>query len=318
MITAHLCRLLSWCCSQLGSVAALALLTMLVGGWIPVAAQAVSVSDEELLFYVSQNLAPLSGEQEMDYDSRSIYVVVDDVIVPRGKVMTFLPGCLIFVKKSCTIRVEGKLICKGTEQAPVTFLPLEPARYFAPPNSDTLEWGGIVVDAGAQLSMYYTTLRHCPLGVQAHADFDSISLDAVKFEHTRIAPIRVNERLIETPSDAFFSWDASPASLLAADSLQRVQVSSAHLPNIIAPHLRKPLRIGTAALTVAALVGVVGGYAVYIENDALYSSHRDPAVTTPQQVSDWERKRAAGFTITYAAAIAAALGALGLGFTILF
>ncbi len=96
----------------------------------------------------------------------SPYVVVDDIIIPKGLVLKIEPGVIVKFAGHYQIIVEGALIAKGSEARPIVFTSVHDS-----PQSDTSlqptrsarpsDWQGIEFRHGCD--DYLTALDHCTI-----------------------------------------------------------------------------------------------------------------------------------------------------------
>ncbi|MDZ7332802.1 MAG: hypothetical protein ONB13_05845 [candidate division KSB1 bacterium] len=94
----------------------------------------------------------------------SPYLVVDDIIVPKGLVLKIEPGVVVQFAGQYQIIVEGSLIAKGSEARPIIFTSLHDPQLANPSlgsfrSARPSDWRGI--EFRDSCDDYLTALDHC-------------------------------------------------------------------------------------------------------------------------------------------------------------
>ncbi len=90
------------------------------------------------------------------------YLVVSDVSVTPGEVVTIEPGVALLFADFTALQVHGTLLARGAEDAPIVFTSDNDRRYLSEVESDAApyDWNGITVMAGSGGSVF----EHCEIG----------------------------------------------------------------------------------------------------------------------------------------------------------
>ena len=163
---------------------------------------------EENDFYREKGYVLLSGEQYGDYET-NVYLVTEDVIVEKGKTLTFFPGTVVLFKKNTRICVKGNLICQGNKEGSVTLKKLDNDKYFykLEPELPAL-WHGIEAAESAQLEISFTYIMNSKSGIAANAAFKLIILDTVKFSGNKYHNLKIGDSVVSVPDDKFISFNS--------------------------------------------------------------------------------------------------------------
>jgi hypothetical protein len=157
----------------------------------PSLAQTTSQEDEERAFYQEKHFIPIKGEQDSDYP-KGTYLVTDDVMVKKGRTMTFMPGTTVLFKKDTRILVEGRLICQGNSNGMITFGRLANDKYFIPLDTgvDT-RWDGIFVAESGSVEISFSCISGSKYGVEAKENAGTVVLDSVLFRENKFQNLKM-------------------------------------------------------------------------------------------------------------------------------
>lgn len=131
----------------------------------PILIQSISPVDEvleEIAFTVFRvrDLSILDGPVSGDATLRaedSPFRVISPLIVPATATLTIEPGCVLFLDPGVGVRVDGKLIARGDEEAPVHFRP-----------AGCFQWGGIALQSKGNV------LTHCRFDRASFTEIEGI------------------------------------------------------------------------------------------------------------------------------------------------
>jgi parallel beta-helix repeat protein len=90
--------------------------------------------------------------------SGSPYIVVDDLTVPIGQVLTIQPGVVMKFDYYYYFYIDGTLSALGSDASPIIFASNETAPTFS-------DWGGIIVDTTGHVEMSYCNVSHSFYGI---------------------------------------------------------------------------------------------------------------------------------------------------------
>jgi hypothetical protein len=277
----------------------------------------MDASDEETAFYRNNHYIPIKGEQDSDYP-KGVYLVTNDVVIKKGKTMTFLPGTLVLFKKDTRITVEGRLICQGNPNGTITFGKLANEKYLIPldPGVDA-RWDGIfVVDSGS-VEIGFSYITGSKYGLEADRKAGNIVLDTVMFRDNKFQNLHVAGNDFNTPDNKFIFYSS------IENGSRMPGGKGAASPRSISIGKNKnngwllPVRFGLGA---AAL----GGCALYATEwfiAANYQKKSDNAKNDPAKQNDADKFLKKAETAATAGNIGLAvgiIGALGFGVTFLF
>ncbi len=209
---------------------------------------------EENDFYREKGYVLLSGEQYGDYES-NVYLVTDDVIIGKGRTLTFYPGTVVLFKKNTKLIVKGNLICQGNKKGPVTLKKLDNGKYFyrLEPQLPAL-WHGIEAGESAQLEIRFTYIMSCKFGIAANTAFKSIILDTVKFSGNKYHNLKIGGSVLKVPDNKFVSFNSESKPYKVTPCKEDKTAGMRETGK----KWKVPVRIilGTAALAGAVIAGI--------------------------------------------------------------
>jgi hypothetical protein len=265
-------------------------------------------ADEEAAFYRNKHYIPIKGEQDSDYP-KGVYLVTDDVVIRKGKTMTFLPGTLVLFKKDTRITVEGRLICQGTPKGAITFGKLANDKYLIPLDSGVdARWDGIFVAESGSVEIRFSDITGSKYGLENNQANGTIILDTVMFQDNKFQNLKVGGNNICVPEDKFIFYSSMSSS--AQGGLKNAGGSKKPV------NLKSPLRIGCGALALAGVVLYAAEFIVAMD----YQKKTDAVRNTLNQgkAIDYDKKAHDAANIGNAAGFIGILGAIGFGVTFFF
>lgn len=272
-----------------------------------------SLGDEEQAYYQSKHYIPIKGEQDSDYP-RGVYLVTDNVEVPKGKTMTFMPGTLVLFKKDTKITVNGRLICQGNPKGTITFGKLSNDKYFIPLDSSVdARWDGIfVTDSGsAEISFSYITGSKYGLETDT-VNHGRVMLDTVMFRNNKFQNLKVAGNVINVPENqfVFYSTQEDSPFKIGKNKQGNGKITLGHNQS---QRWKLPVQIGLGAL------GLIGG-AVYVTERiaaADYQKKSDNSNVPNDVVNNYNKGQDAA-TISNYSLLLGIIGALGFTVTFFF
>lgn len=159
-------------------------------------AQDTVVDKSEMEFYQTKNIQPfISSEQDGDYPAGT-YLVLHDLKIAKGKIMTLYPGTKILFVKDSRLIVEGLLICQGKGDDQVIFDKLDNRDYYQPVDSalDTW-WNGIYVADSATIEMKHAWVKNSKYGLVIEKGASSVNLDTVFMQNNKYHSLRFGDEL---------------------------------------------------------------------------------------------------------------------------
>jgi hypothetical protein len=174
---------------------------------VPIA-QTTSQEDEERTFYQDKHFIPIKGEQDSDYP-KGTYLVTDDVMVKKGRTMTFMPGTTVLFKKDTRILVEGRLICQGNSNGMITFGRLANDKYFIPLDTgvDT-RWDGIFVAESGSVEISFSCIADSKYGVESKENAGAVVLDSVLFRDNKFQNLKVGATAVPVVENQFVFYSS--------------------------------------------------------------------------------------------------------------
>lgn len=277
----------------------------------------MSIEEEENAYYRSKRYIPIKGEQESDYP-KGIYLVTDDVVVEKGKTMTFMPGTVVLFKKDTRITIQGRLICQGNAKAPITFCRFDNDKYLIPlENGIDARWDGLFVAGDGSLEFSHSNISGSKYGIEAEDAKSVIALDTVVFRDNKFQNLKVADVTLIVPENQFVFYSSKRSQGLVQklgaylDSTQeRIQKAS--------NAWKLPVRIGLAALAVSGAVAGVYGLSEYDKYNDLYEQTRIPGTGVAQKVAQYDTKRKSGANTGIVGAVLCAIGLAGFSVTFAF
>lgn len=301
-----------------------------------VTAQVDDTIQSEVEFYQQNGLLPfVADEQDGDYPAGT-YLVLHDLTIAKGKIMTLYPGTKILFVKDTRLIVNGILICQGKAGDQVVFDKLDNSKYFNPVDSslDTW-WDGIYISDSATVEMKHVSLRNSKNGISASPFTASVSLDTVVFSNSRFHSLRLGS---ETPAIAnnksisinWSGFDSKKPQIIYPDTIKSVNQNIAIRSDgtvvqlvPVAPQetrrsYKKGIRWLSASLAVIGAAGAAGGiYYAYKYNDD-YEKHNLSGVDDPSYVKSLRDKGNTCFGAGIGGAALFVVGAAGFILTLTY
>lgn len=295
-------------------------------------AQSNHLNQEEIDYYQTNGIQPfISTEQDGDYPAGT-YLVIHDLTIEKGKVMTLYPGTKILFKKDTRLIIKGLLICQGKYGEPIVFDKLDNSTYFN--HIDTWvdsKWDGIYVLDSATLEMKCTEIRDSKYGIIAKQQAAGLILDSIQFNNNKYHSIRFGTELPDVPENKLLSivWSGLDNQDPEINVIGENNSSIRFVPKRKVPSIKldasfknlmtkKHVRLTTGIATVIGAAIGASGYYIYKHYYSLYNSSnaRDPNETDPATVSNYKSMVITGY---WSCIGGAALGAISIcGFTLTF
>ena len=158
--------------------------------------QDIVIDKDEITFYQKKNIQPfIAREQDGDYPAGT-YLVLNDLKIARGKIMTLYPGTKILFVKDSRLIVEGLLICQGKSDGQVVFDKLDNRDYYQPLDSalDTW-WNGVYVADSATIEMKHVLIKNSKYGLVIDKAASSVNLDTVYMQNNKYHSLRFGDEL---------------------------------------------------------------------------------------------------------------------------
>lgn len=215
---------------------------------IPVA-QDLVIDKNEIEFYQGKNIQPfVASEQDGDY-SAGTYLVLNDLKIAKGKIMTLYPGVKILFVKDSRLIVEGLLICQGKGEEQVVFDKLDNRDYYQPVDS-TLDtwWNGIYVADSATLEMKHTRIKNSKYGLVIEKAASSINLDTVYMQNNKYHSLRFGDELPNVADQRAFRvmWsglDGKRPDIIYIDTIKTPSIDQAmqqvQMISVLSPEEKK-------------------------------------------------------------------------------
>lgn len=275
---------------------------------IPVA-QDTEVDKNEIEFYQAKNIQPfISSEQDGDYPAGT-YLVLHDLKIAKGKIMTLYPGTKILFVKDSRLIVDGLLICQGKSDDQVIFDKLDNRDYYQPLDSslDTW-WNGVYISDSATLEMKQTWIKNSKYGLVIEKAASSVNLDTVFMQNNKYHSLRFGDDLPNVTDRRAFKvmWsglDGKRPEISYIDTLKTPlfdQSMQQQMVSVLSPEEKKLKKkkqlwwtFGSAALAGAG-VGVVGFLKAF-DAKSVYDSpeYKNPDYVRKNNISV-ENKRTEG------------------------
>jgi hypothetical protein len=121
------------------------------------------------IFSAPSNFATLAGQLPRLIEAgKGPFLVVADIEVPAGKLVTIEPGTVLLFRNFTGLHVQGRLVAEGTASKPVVFTS-EFDRDYNPESSmypNPYDWNGLYIHANAVgTSMSHTRLYYSVYGI---------------------------------------------------------------------------------------------------------------------------------------------------------
>jgi hypothetical protein len=267
-------------------------------------------SDEEAAYYRSKHYIPIKGEQDSDYP-RGVYLVTDDVVIKKGKTMTFMPGTQVLLKKDTRITVEGRLICQGNPKGTITFGRLENEKYLIPLDAGVdARWDGIFVAESGSVEISFSYITGSKYGIENVQANGTIILDSVMFRDNKFQNLKVAGNLICVPEDKYVFYSSRTNS---------AQIKVKNVGDLSSGDTKKPIgwkfpvRIGCGALALA-------GGALYVTELVVSGDYqkKSDAAKDSTSVRQYFNKAENAARVGNIAGIFALLGTIGFTVTFFF
>jgi len=276
-------------------------------------------AEEETAFYRSKHYIPIKGEQDSDYP-KGVYLVTDDVVIKKGRTMTFLPGTLVLFKKDTRITVEGRLICQGTPKGAITFGRLANEKYLIPLDSGVdARWDGIFVAESGSVEIRFADITGSKYGLENDQANGTIILDTVMFQDNKFQNLKVGGNSICVPEDKFVFYSSrNGGGLNGNKNGNGLSVGDAKRPF----NWKLSMRIGSGAIALAGGALYVAESIVAADNqkklDAVHTTNTNNNQLTRDEAANYEKKVKDAANIGNAAGIIGILGAVGFAVTFFF
>jgi hypothetical protein len=122
-------------------------------------------------------LAGKIGGKTLD-SAGSPYLIINDIIVPKDKILTLKPGCILLFRPYTGLRVEGSLIADGSQEKPIIFTSSNNDKYsdsVAAP-AQAFDWNGITITNNSKnTKLWNFILSYSVFGIKAQTERISIS-----------------------------------------------------------------------------------------------------------------------------------------------
>lgn len=112
------------------------------------------------------------------FSAASPYIVDDDLVIEQGARLTVEPGTRIEVAPDAAVIVQGRLIARGTDEAPI--------QWRLKPEAET-RWAGLRFEAGASGELVYNNISDADIGLDI-ADADPL-VEFNQFANNRVGAV---------------------------------------------------------------------------------------------------------------------------------
>lgn len=251
---------------------------------------------------------PLAGEQDGFYE-KGEYLVSSPVVVPAGKQLSFAPGTVVRFERYTGLTVEGILVCEGTAAGPIVFTSASdsagavsaPARF---------DWNGIRVEKGGGLSAAFLRVSYGTAGIEIADSSGARKLENLLFHENGGDNLTIGGALVRAEDNKPFTF-----TLGAATGALAGRADAAHRP---VRRWKKTLRlIGAGVFVGGAAMAIVG----FGQSRSYFDKYRgadDANVNTPGEVQGYRETSEAYRGLGIAGVVIGALGAAGVGVTVIF
>lgn len=278
----------------------------------------------------------LAGEQDGYYE-RGRYLVWKNVVVERGKALTFAPGSIVRFRHLAGIEVRGTLKCLGTADKPI-ILTSDNDRFEDSEDKDSprpFDWNGVKAsDSSARIVFGHVRLLYSTYGLDVAHEASVELLDSVVFAGNGRQNLSIGGEPVPVEDAKPFSWGRTPGEGVA---VRRVEAAAAESP---APSAgppeptaatppsgawRTPVRLALGGIAVAGgTVAVVAHgrwrerYREY-QDLSLASGDTEESIAVKQRRLDRLQEDAIRLRrVGIAGTVIAAIGAVGFGVTFFF
>jgi hypothetical protein len=269
-----------------------------------------NAADEETEYYRSKHYIPIKGEQDSDYP-RGVYLVTNDIVIKKGKTMTFLPGTLVLFKKDTRITVDGRLICQGNPNGTITFGKLANEKYLIPLDEGVdARWDGIFVTDSGSVEISFTYITGSKYGLENDQANGTILLDTVMFKDNKFQNLKIGGSRIRVPEGKFVFYSSRTGNPYDGMKIAGGRLSG---ENKKRTNWKIPLRIGCGAVA-------LGGVAVYAAEMLAASDNQKKSdnATNQNDAVDYLTKADNAAALGNSAGIIGVLGAIGFSVTFFF
>ncbi|MBD3345044.1 MAG: hypothetical protein GF401_08285, partial [Chitinivibrionales bacterium] len=191
----------------------------------------------------------LTGEQDGAYE-KAEYIVENNIIVKRGRTLSFAPGSIIRFKRFGGLIVEGNLECKGEPSEPIVFTSMND-RPVSEREDDPqpFDWNGIDIKRSADsITLEYVRISHSTFGLKIPETLEKLSVKNCVFNDNGNADLSLGDSTVIVE-------DKKPFSLVTDTAPQKPDPEIDRLVSDSVVQKKQwivPARIGFGA---AALVG---------------------------------------------------------------
>ena len=297
-------------------ITALVLLLSTAGTFNMMVAQDMAVTQDmaidrgEIEFYQKKNILPfISLEQDGDYPAGT-YLVLHDLKIAKGKIMTLYPGTKILFVKDSRLIVEGLLICQGKGDELVVFDKLDNRDYYQPLDSalDTW-WNGVYVADSATIEMKHALIKNSKYGLVIDKAASSVNLDTVYMQNNKYHSLRFGDELPNVADQRAFRvmWsglDDKHPKITYVDTIKKASIESSmqqgQIVSLLSPEEKKLKKkkqlwwtFGTTALVSAGVTAFSALKAYDAKNVYDSREYHDPEYIQKHNISV-DKKRTEG------------------------
>ncbi|HMA65651.1 MAG: hypothetical protein ACM31E_02055 [Fibrobacterota bacterium] len=262
-------------------IVAVVLLLSVAGTFFKTVAQDTAIDRSEIEFYQAKNIQPfISSEQDGDYPAGT-YLVLHDLKIAKGKIMTLYPGTKILFVKDSRLIVEGLLICQGKGDEQVVFDKLDNRDYYQPVDS-TLDtwWNGVYVADSATIEMKHAWIKNSKYGLVIDNAASSVNLDTVYMQNNKYHSLRFGDELPNVADQRAFRvmWsglDGKRPDIIYIDTIKKPSIDQAipqgQMVSVLSPEekkLKKKKQLGWTFGTAALVSAGAGALSLFKALDA--------------------------------------------------
>ena len=234
-----------------------------------------------------------SGEQDGQY-SAGDYRSDSNTIVRQGRELAMAPGSTVRFKKYAGLLVSGRLVCRGTPEAPVVFCPLAEK-----PGEN--RWNGIAVADSAEIDFDYVKIVGSVLSLTV-APHARVRLHHTLFDDNLKGDVVLGDSVVTFRNGISGAWlygVTAPISPLPGEHPIKNQNTN------VSPFVM-PVQIGFASIALAG-----GALWYFFDTRVAHYQQAFDAAKDPQEASsahDTRDRAVTGRTAGAAACIAGAAG----------